>query len=49
MDKPRIKIVIKGLGEVKTEYPQTEEFIDELLEQECRKENMSLDEIILIL
>ena len=38
MDKRRIKITMKVLNEVKTEYPQSAEFIDDLLQQEYRKE-----------
>ena len=44
MDKKRLKTAIKVLNEVKTEYLQ--EFIDDLLEQMCRKENMSVEEVI---
>ena len=44
MDKRRIQTAVKVINEVKTEYPQTAEIIDDLLEQECRKENMSVDE-----
>ena len=35
MDKRRFNIVIKVLDEVNIQYPQTTEFIDDLLEQEC--------------
>ena len=31
-----------------TEYPQRAEFIDELLEQKCRKESMSVHEVIFL-
>ena len=48
MDKRRIKIAIKVLNEVKTKYPHTTEFKDDLLEQECRKKNMSVDEVIFL-
>ena len=40
---------MKVINEVKTEYPQTAKFIDDLLEQECRNGNMSVDEIIFLL
>ena len=46
MDKRRIKIAIKVLGEVKIQFPETVEFINDRLEQECQKENMSVDEVI---
>ena len=48
MDKRRIKIAIKLLNEVKTKYPHTTEFKADLLEQECRKKNMSVDEVIFL-
>ena len=37
MDKRRTKIAMKVLNEVKTEYPQTAEFIDVLLEQDVER------------
>ena len=46
MNKRRIKIAIKVLGEVKIQFPETVEFINDRLEQECQKENMSVDEVI---
>ena len=46
MNKRRIKIAIKILGEVKIQFPETVEFINDRLEQECQKENMSVDEVI---
>ena len=46
MDKRRIKIAIKVLGEVKIQFPETVEFINDRLEQEDQKENMSVDEVI---
>ena len=49
MDKRRINIAVKVIREVKTEYPQTTKFVDDLLEQECRKGNMSVGEIIFLL
>ena len=35
MDKRRIKIATKVLEEVKTQFPETVEFINDRLEQEC--------------
>ena len=46
MNKRRIKIAIKVLGEVNIQFPETVEFINDRLEQECQKENMSVDEVI---
>ena len=48
MDKQRIKIANKVLEEVKTQFLETEELISDRLEQECRKENMSVDEVIFL-
>ena len=44
MDKRRIKVV-KVLEKVKTQFPETAKFINHCLEQECQKENMSVDEV----
>ena len=46
MVRPRIKIATKVLEEVKAQFPETVEFINDRLEQECQKENMSVDEVI---
>ena len=46
MVRPRIKIATKVLEEVKAQFPETVEFINDRLEQEYRKENMSVDEVI---
>ena len=46
MDKGRIKIATKVLDEVKTEFPETAEFIDDLLQEECLKENVTVEEAL---
>ena len=49
MDKRRIKIVAKVLDKVKdqfSEIPKTKEFIDEHIEQERSKENVSVEKVI---
>ena len=46
MDKKRV--AMKVLEEIKNEFPETAEFIDDRLEQECSKENMTLDEVIFL-
>ena len=48
MDKGRIKIATKVLGEVKTEFPETAEFIDDLLQEECLKENVTVEEALFL-
>ena len=39
---------MKVLEEIKNEFPETAEFVDDRLEQECSKENMTLDEVIFL-
>ena len=45
MDKRRIKITLKVLDEVKVQFPETKQFIEECIEQECLKENISAEEV----
>ena len=49
MNKRRIKFVTKILDEVKDQFPETKEFIDEHQEQGCSKENISMEEVIFLL
>ena len=42
MDGKRLKITLKVLNNVKQEYPTTK--IEDRLEEECSKENISVDE-----
>ena len=46
MVKGKFKITLEVLDEVTAEVPETKEFIEERLEQECLKENMSVEEVI---
>ena len=48
MNKRRIRIATKVLEEVKTQFPETAEFIDDRLEQEYLKENMTAEEVIFL-
>ena len=43
MDKRRFGITLKVLNEVKVQFPETKEFIEERLEQKCLKENVSVE------
>ena len=43
MDIQRLKITLKVLNEVKVQFPETKEFIEERLEQKCLKENVSVE------
>ena len=43
MDIQRLKITLKVLNEVKVQFPETKEFIEECQEQKCLKENVSVE------
>ena len=46
MDKKRLKIALSVLDAVKVTFPETQEFIDSTLKEECEKERMTADEVI---
>ena len=46
MKKKKVKIAMKVLEEVKEHFPETKEFIEDCIQQECSKENISVDEVI---
>ena len=46
MDKKRLKITLKVLNDVKEEYPATKKYIEDRLEEDCSKENISIDEVL---
>ena len=46
MDKKRVKIVLAVLNAVRSTFPETNEFIDSTLKEECEKERMTADEVI---
>ena len=48
MDKERLKITLKVLNDVKEEYPITKKYTEHRLEEECSKENISVDEVIFL-
>ena len=48
MDKKRIKIAMKVLDKAKEHFPETKEFIQDCIVQECSKENISVDEVIFL-
>ena len=45
MDKHRIKVSTKVLEEVKTQFPETVELINDRLEQKCEKDDMPVNEV----
>ena len=44
MDKWGLRTALKVLNEVKVQFPETKEIIEARLEQECLKENISVEE-----
>ena len=48
MDKKKVKNHRKVLNNVKEEYPATKKYIEDRLEEECSKENISVDEVIFL-
>ena len=48
MDKRRVIIISRVLEEVKPHFPETIEFIEDCLEQECSKDNIAVEAIIFL-
>ena len=46
MDKKGLKIALSVLGTVRNRFPETNEFIDSTLKEECEKEKITGDEVI---
>ena len=46
MDKKRLKIALAVLDAVRSTFPETNEFIDSTLKEECEKERITVDEVI---
>ena len=49
MDKKILKIALAVLDAVRSTFPETNEFIDSTLKEECEKEKMTADEVIFLL
>ena len=49
MNKKRLKIALAVLDAVKSKFPETQEFIDSTLKEECEREKMTEDEVIFLL
>ena len=49
MDKKRLKIALAVLNAARSTFPETNEFIDSNLKEECEKEKMTADEVIFLL
>ena len=46
MDKKRFKIALSLLDAVRNIFPETNQFIDSTLREECEKERLTADEVI---
>ena len=46
MDKRRLRVALKVLRAVKEQFLDTKQFIEDSIDQECLKENVSADEVI---
>ena len=42
MDKQRLRIALKVLGAVKEKFPDTKQFIEDLIDEECQKESLQV-------
>ena len=49
MDKKRLKIAFSVLDAARNRFPETNEFTDTTLTEECEKERITVDEIINLL
>ena len=47
MNKKRLRMALHVLCAVKAKYPETKQFIENLMDEECQKEKISTDKIIL--
>ena len=45
MDKKRLKIALAVLDAIKSRFPETQEFIDSTLKEECEEERITADEV----
>ena len=45
MDKKRLKIALAVLDAVKSRFPETQEFIEITLREECEREKMTADAV----
>ena len=48
MDKKKLKVALVVLGAVESRFPETKEFIDDTLKEECEKEKIAADEVIFL-
>ena len=48
MDKKKLRIILKVLEAVKENFPDAKNFIDDMMEEQCQKENISVEEVIFL-
>ena len=46
MENKRLKIALSVLDAVRNRFPETNEFIDSILNEECEKERITANEVI---
>ena len=46
MDKKQLKVALAVLNAVRSTFPETNEFIDSTLKEECEREKITADEVI---
>ena len=46
MDKKRLKVALVVLDAARSIFPETNEFVDNTLKEECEKENITADKVI---
>ena len=47
-DKEKLRIILKVLEAVKENFPGTKSFIDDMMEEQCQKEKISVEEVIFL-
>ena len=45
MDKKRLNITLKVLRAVKKHFPDTKNFIEDMINEQCQKEKISVEEV----
>ena len=48
MDEKWLKVALVVLNAVRTQYLETKQVIDDIMEEECQKEKISTEEVILL-
>ena len=48
MDKKRLNITLKILGAVKEHFPDTKNSIEDMKDEQCQKEKISVEEVIFL-